>query len=483
MPVIMDLRFNSFDSARQWFVNYHSDSNCLANPVFIADGADSRIEIDMAPRKLPPDAYRPPPSGWRFFEAFSQKQLVDTVAGGAPRNFYDPARVMNLVPGALGDFAYCFDPDPTVRGRYKRVSGNSSWVVDDVGTPPSHSIVEKLWPDKNHTERVLEIILGSWMQNRPVPHPGSTPHKGWATTNPAGTPPTNDWRNATITFDMRCQNLELGPQAKICQHVQGLSRRLTWAMPQSITFTGVPSPAAPPNNENFVVIGGVLFAFIPATATPGPRQVRIGTTIPETIDLLIAALGATTGLTPAEITAVQRAKYSREGNKLVVTTKSWPAADGSKEFKIGVNEASTQLGSLRPAFPGSVSEPQAFPNLLFTKQLISDQLGFGTNSWGKKNKVSKIFDSGRVPVVLQFTPNDADWDAMGSIEQPTLRYFNYVVTPVAEILQDLIGNSYMLAVHPRPQADGDTFIATADPTEKERISGKIMIYGIKVEVP
>jgi hypothetical protein len=470
MPVVMDLKFNSMDTARQWYSLYNWDANCLANPAYIADGTESRIEMDFAPRKLPPDSYTPPPPGWRFFEAVSQANLLDTVAGGAVRPFYTPARIMNPLPplpvsGVNGDIGYCFDPDPSLRGRYKR--GPQFWALDNVpGQPPAQPIVEKLWPDSNHIERVLEIILGSWFQNRPTPHPGSTPHKGWATTGPSAVPPVNDWRNVTITLDMRCKNLELGPWTKICQHVQGLNRRLTWAMPQSITFTALPA------NDDFVFIGGVQYTF--KTAAAGPKQVQIGSTIPLTIDNLVVALGATAGLSATEITAIQRAKYSRDGNKFVVATKTWPSSDGSREFKIAVKELTSF---------GVVSEPQAFPNYIFTKQLISDQLGFGVNSWGKKNRVSKVWDSGRVQVVLQLTPSDSDWDSLGSVEQPLLKYYNYVVAPVAEILQDLVGNSYMLAVHPRPQADGTTFSPTVAPSESERISGKIMIYGIKVEIP
>ena len=54
--------------------------------------------------------------------------------------------------------------------------------------------------------------------------------------------------------------------------------------------------------------------------------------------------------------------------------------------------------------------------------------------------------------------------------------------PPCPVLRRLIGNSYMMTVHPRPQSDAKTFDrVNGGIPEDERTSGTIMIYGIKIE--
>ncbi|WP_033923566.1 hypothetical protein [Sphingomonas sp. 37zxx] len=333
MAVVMDLQFDSLLKAKNWWSVFDQDPNVLSTVGFVDDGANSRIEIDIAERGAAIAAVQ---------KAYPVK--ADSYVG----EFTGLRMDEDLTPDA-GTIANCYDPDPTKRGRYIKVgaSGTGSWSLQ------SPTIVDKCWGDNNHPERLLELLLSSWIATTP-PHPGSGPQAGWVT------PPANDWRNAVVTFDMRCQDLYLGKWSKIAQHVQG------------------------------------------------------------TIDDLTALL-------PANVYAT--------------------------------------------------------PNFILTKDLISDQLGFGNDGWGKPNKVERVYDSGRRDVVLNYSADDADWRCLGSITRP-LSYYHYVVTPVAQLLQNLVGNSYMMAVHDKPQPDDQVFAPVGvDVAEKDRIAGKLLIYGIKVEVP
>jgi hypothetical protein len=255
---------------------------------------------------------------------------------------------------------------------------------------------------------------------------------------------------------MQCQNLYLGPTAKICQHVQGEMPALTWRLPKTFTFN------TQPNVGDTVIINGIPILFVPLGAIG--LQVNIGATVAATAAALRLLLRDS--LLP-EIAA---ATYAVSGADLIVTPKA--PVYGGTPFLIDAVAG----GRI------SVTTPHATPNFIFTKELISDQLGFGDDSWGKRNMVSHVADSGRRQVVLNYSINEDDWHCLGSVDRP-LSYFAYVVTPVAELLQNLVGNSYMMAVHDVPQSDANAFAPVVTGlAEAERVSGKLMIYGIKVEV-
>jgi hypothetical protein len=125
------------------------------------------------------------------------------------------------------------------------------------------------------------------------------------------------------------------------------------------------------------------------------------------------------------------------------------------------------------------------PNFIQKKQLISDQLGFGIDSWGKPNDV-----------IVEFSASDADWECLGTPKRP-LALVNYGSEPIRSVLEKFMGNSYMIAHHPKPYRTLAAWLAeTPAPTTEwhaidvdsvvrdiDRIRGEIRIYGFKIEGP
>ena len=336
---VMDLTFDPADHGaseaavieviKEWWSIRNEDANTIAHPEFVSDGADSYMLIDIAAR--------------------------DATIPAVTRAFATQAAMNADLAYAAGTVVNCYDPDPTKRGRYTKsgASGSGSWGLT------SATITSKMWPDPNHVQRLLELVLCSWIGTSPVPFGSSGSLLGWTS------PPGNDWTNARVTFDMACEDLYLGPWAKLCQHIQGEIDSLTDVIPQE----------------------------------------------------------------------------HGSGN-------------------------------------------HAFPNFILTRQLISDQLGFAQpGSWGRPNMVPYVKNSGRKNVVLDYTPSDHDWASLGSVMREYANSpFHYVVVPIAHLLSNLVGNSYMMVVHDRPQADAAYWSAMSTGIdEADRIAGKLEIYGIKVE--
>lgn len=126
----------------------------------------------------------------------------------------------------------------------------------------------------------------------------------------------------------------------------------------------------------------------------------------------------------------------------------------------------------------------AMPNYIFTKDLISDQLGFAQpGSWGKPNVVPFVQDSGWVDVVLNYTADESAWECLGRYDKALgASAFHYVAAPVASILTNLVGNSYMMAVHPFPQTGDAYWSAVTGPIlERDRIRGSLLMRSIKAE--
>ncbi len=142
---------------------------------------------------------------------------------------------------------------------------------------------------------------------------------------------------------------------------------------------------------------------------------------------------------------------------------------------------SSALTALYPAAP---NPKYLLPNQLQTRELIGDQLGFGTNSWGGPNSVPVVRSSGRKSVVVNLTTNDSDWQPFGDLgRDPTGRLVNYGTAPVAEVLNNLLGNIYLLTHLETPSATGANWFLPAASTisETDRFRGTIRVYGWKIE--
>lgn len=126
------------------------------------------------------------------------------------------------------------------------------------------------------------------------------------------------------------------------------------------------------------------------------------------------------------------------------------------------------------------------PNFIQTRDLISDQLDFGHDSWGLANAVPVVRASGRRLVTVELTGDDADYHCFGDPgRDPAGRSINYGEAPVGEILSDLVGNMYVLNHVPAPTSDAGWWTkssAEAVP-DFDRFSGIIRLYGVKIEVP
>jgi hypothetical protein len=148
------------------------------------------------------------------------------------------------------------------------------------------------------------------------------------------------------------------------------------------------------------------------------------------------------------------------------------------------------------------------PNFIQKRQLISDQLGFGRNSWGKPNDVPVVLDSGRKSVLIEFSINDDDWECFGAptfgagdvnkvlqeFRSPIIindfgekyaRLINYGSSRIEEVLENLQGNSYMIGHHPAPKTGTQWWgKSSAERVSNfDRVEGEIRIFGIKIEKP
>lgn len=103
------------------------------------------------------------------------------------------------------------------------------------------------------------------------------------------------------------------------------------------------------------------------------------------------------------------------------------------------------------------------PNFFQKRQLLSDVLGFNEpDSWGLPDVREHVEDSGWVDWVVDFSPDDLDWQAMGGIDRDLASSpYYYGVCPIEELLSSLTGNIYWLAVYPKPQTDPAAYFDSA----------------------
>lgn len=343
-----------------------------------------------------------------------------------------------------GSLVNCTDPDSTKRGRYLKIGapGAGSW------SKVSSTIADKGWGDPNHKERLLELLFCSWIKTTP-PHPGSGVQQAIVS------PPAQDWRNAQITLRLRARDLYLGMHAKIVPHIQGDIAAATARLPKYIDFVGQPAV------NSTITVAGTVFTF-KASGAIG-NQINIGGSLSATITNIVNVL------TASVITGVKLAAYSGTATRLTATPDN-------------PNSASYSLLADAPS-QGIATGVNATPNFINTANIISDGLGFArSNSWGLPNDVPYVEDSGIKDIVIQFTPDDDDWECLGTIDRP-LSFFHYISVKIADLLTSVIGNSYIMVVHPKPQPDGLVYVAVPNTIpENERIRGVIEFYGYKVEV-
>lgn len=262
----------------------------------------------------------------------------------------------DLVP-ADGILVNCFDPDPAKRGRYAKsgATGAGSWSL------ASADIEDKAWTDYNHPQRLLELLICSFVKtSTPVPIMGS--QQGW------DGPDDGDFRGCRVTLDMEWSEVRIGPFTKVGLHAQG--------------------------NE------------------------------PNRSAALTAAYG-----------------------------------EGDKYF---------------------------FPNFIETKDLISDQMDFGHDSWGLDNKVPVVRAAHRREVTIDLSADDDDWHCFGDPgRDPTGRALNYGEAPVGEILQNLVGNMFVLSHTFAPTTDANWWVKSSAESvpEADRFRGTIRLFGVKIEAP
>lgn len=311
-------------------VTGHLSPSTLAHPLYVADGADSHFRFEFSDTPV------------EVAGAYATKSAMDA----------------DLVPGN-GTLVNCWDPDSTKRGRYSKTGATTtgSWTL--VTASPA----DKAWADYNHPQRLLELIICTFVRtDDPLPFMGS--QQGWL--GPTDGVSVSDWRDVRLTLKLGCENMRLGPWAKLGMHVQGN---------------------------------------------------------------VAARASALTDL----------------------------YAEGDKYF---------------------------LPNYIQKRQLISDALGFGRDSWGKPNDVPIVHASGRKEVVIDFTTDDTDWECFGDPgRDPTGRTINYGSAPVAEVLENLRGNAYLLAHHDTP-ADGSSWWAKSSAetiADFDRVRGALLFYGYKIE--
>lgn len=124
------------------------------------------------------------------------------------------------------------------------------------------------------------------------------------------------------------------------------------------------------------------------------------------------------------------------------------------------------------------------PNFYNRAQLLSDALGFNQpNSWGVADLRETVEDSGWVDWVVDFTPDDLDWQSMGGVPRTLAASpYYYGICPVAELLAEMTGNLYWLALYPRePASESAYFTPTTPGGVGDEISGEIWLKRIKCE--
>lgn len=413
---VMSLVFDSEAKADNWWSIYNSNPSALARPAYVPQYGNEPAHISLI--FAPEDGVLPAVT------------LFETQAAMNANLNFD-----------AGTYVNCAAKDPSIRGRYQKIgaSGTGSW--NRVGP-----MMDKCWPDNNHQNRELELILCSWINTTP-PAPGAGPFAGWVS------PPGDDWSKVRITFQMRAKELYLGPWAKICQHVQGDVPHLSQMLPRWLTFSNQPAV------DSTITVNGTVFTF-KASGAAG-NQINIGVNLAATLANIVSVL------TASVIPAVAEATYSADATKLTAISNAQDGTPFTMDSSVGSNAIYTW--------------GNAIPNFIFTKELISDQLGFGVDSWGQPNKEPYVYDSGTTDVVLNYSDSDDDWTCLGSVERP-VSFFHYVTTSIKDIIYSLFGNSYMMAVHDMPQPDDTYWNAVSVPiAERDRIRGELRIYGITVE--
>lgn len=124
------------------------------------------------------------------------------------------------------------------------------------------------------------------------------------------------------------------------------------------------------------------------------------------------------------------------------------------------------------------------PNQIQRVSLISDPLGFGDDSWGIPNDVPISRASGRRVIEITMSPDDNDWVGFGDPgRSPVGRIINYGYAPVSEVLENLIGNIYLLAHHPAPKEGGAWWSKSSaeSVSDFDRFKGRIRMYGVRIE--
>lgn len=127
-----------------------------------------------------------------------------------------------------------------------------------------------------------------------------------------------------------------------------------------------------------------------------------------------------------------------------------------------------------------------FPNFINTVDLLSDQLGFGYDSWGLDNKVPVVRNSNRIEVTANFSADDDDWHCLGDVgRDPAGRQLNYGEGAVGDVLKYLRGNMYMIVHHPTPK-EGEGYFTKSSAeviSEFNRVKGNVKLYGWTIEMP
>lgn len=126
----------------------------------------------------------------------------------------------------------------------------------------------------------------------------------------------------------------------------------------------------------------------------------------------------------------------------------------------------------------------SFPNFYNKRQTLNSVLGFNQpDSFGTPDLRQEVEDIGWVEWVVDITPDDLDWQAMGGVprDYDSSPYY-YDVCPVADLQRQMNGNFYWLAIMPREPATEDEYFApTVMGDVTDELSGEIWLKSIKIE--
>lgn len=193
--------FNNASNVAKWFYMPASLDSNPANVRFVDAGSEQFAEI-----------------------VFGRTSAAERTVGGVLQKaaFTTKTALDADLNWNAGSIAFCFDSDPVKHGSYQKsgASGTGNW--SRIG-----SVDDRAWNDQNHTRVAwLELLMQSWWYPG---DPGAVTGKiGWAVTSPAIT----DLRGAEIRWEMRAQNLVLGENVKIVQHMQThVSSQQLWPDP------------------------------------------------------------------------------------------------------------------------------------------------------------------------------------------------------------------------------------------------------------